>query len=61
MIITFLAYLVIFILVMQIICCYVKKRTEKYFKRINYSNDSNDSNDFNDSIYTDNIDIESQY
>lgn len=58
MIITFLAYLVIFILVMQIICCYVKKRTEKYFKRINYSNDSND---FNDSIYTDNIDIESQY
>lgn len=47
MIIGFLAYIVIFVLILQIasIFCYMKKRAHKLFKRINYMNDSRSVDD----------------
>ena len=42
MIIEFLAYIVIFVLILQVISIffYAKRRLRKLFKRINYMNDS---------------------
>lgn len=53
MIIGFLAYLVIFILILQIIAIfsYMKKRAYKIFSRLNY---------INDSTYVDDEDIENE-
>lgn len=50
MIIGLLSYVVIFILLLQSIsiCCYLKKRSHKLFKRINYINDSRFVDDYDD-------------